>query len=121
LATALADASRRYSQAVIERERSIERSVEESSQELERWLSDSKETLGQRLVHRERLVKLAEAILQLPEDQRLAVELRHLHGLPVAEIGRRMSRSVAAVGGLLQRGLKGLCSMLDESSRNVHE
>jgi DNA-directed RNA polymerase specialized sigma24 family protein len=42
------------------------------------------------------------------------VELHHLKGLPVAEVGRLMERSSRAVAGLLLRGLKRLRGLLNE-------
>jgi RNA polymerase sigma-70 factor (ECF subfamily) len=115
LVHALADAARKYGQGIIGRERSLEVSLEESSQRLEQWLADSQPSPGQGLDRHERLLRLAEALTHLPEEQRRTVELRHLHGLPVAEISRQMGRSTAAVAGLLQRGLRALRGMLEDS------
>ena len=69
-------------------------------------------------MRRKRLARAHGPEIQIgfPADQRQAVELRHLQGLAVLEIGQRMGRSTAAVGGLLQRGLKSLRGMLDDSS-----
>jgi DNA-directed RNA polymerase specialized sigma24 family protein len=50
----------------------------------------------------------------LPEDQRRALELRHLRGLSMAEIAEQMQRRTPSVGGLLQRGLKGLRQAMNE-------
>ena len=116
LAHVLADAARKYGQGVLGRERSLEASLEESSHRLERWLEDSDATPGQGVDRQEQLLRLADALARLPEDQRRAVELRHLQGLAVAEIGQLLGRSTAAVGGLLQRGLRALRGMLDDSS-----
>jgi RNA polymerase sigma-70 factor (ECF subfamily) len=116
LANALADAARKYGQGVLGRERSLEVSLEESSRRLERWLEDSQPSPGQGMDRHEQLLRLADALARLPEDQRQAVELRHLQGLSVAEIGQQIGRSTAAVGGLLQRGLRALRGMLDDSS-----
>jgi RNA polymerase sigma-70 factor, ECF subfamily len=52
--------------------------------------------------------------LQLPEDQREAVELRHLPGCAVAEVAERLGKSQAAIAGLLFRGLKQLRGILQE-------
>ena len=50
--------------------------------------------------------------MQLPDDQRRAVELHHLQGLPSAEIAVRLGRTEIAVAGLLRRGLKKLRQMI---------
>jgi RNA polymerase sigma-70 factor (ECF subfamily) len=55
---------------------------------------------------------LAGALLHLPDDQRRAVELHHLQGLSLAEVGRHLGRSREAVAGLVFRGLKSLRSLL---------
>ena len=54
------------------------------------------------------------AMAQLPEDQRLAVELHHLRGRPVAEVAREVDRSEGAAGALLARGLKKLRALLKD-------
>jgi RNA polymerase sigma-70 factor (ECF subfamily) len=115
LAHALADAARKYGQGVLGRERSLEASLEESSHRIEQWLQDSSATPGQEVDRQEQLLRLADALARLPDDQRRAVELRHLQGLSVAKIGELMGRSTAAIGGLLQRGLRALRGMLDEA------
>jgi RNA polymerase sigma-70 factor (ECF subfamily) len=116
LAHALADAARKYGHGVLGRERSLDASLDESSRRLERWLEDSHSSPGQGMDRQEQLLRLAEALARLPEDQRRAVELRHLQGLSVAEIGQHMGRNTAAVGGLLQRGLRALRKILNDSS-----
>ena len=72
------------------------------------------------MIRHEQLIRLADALGQLPDDQRQAVEMRHLQGLATAEIAERMKRSVAAIGGLLQRGLRALRVSLDESRRALN-
>ena len=65
---------------------------------------------------REQAVLLAEALAQLPEDQRLAVELRHLKGCKVAEVAQEMNRSKEAVAKLLLRGVARLRELLSEQT-----
>jgi RNA polymerase sigma-70 factor (ECF subfamily) len=60
------------------------------------------------------LLRLAAALNQLPDEQRRAVELRHLHGRPLAEVGEELGRSKRAVAGLLFRGLKRLLTLLQQ-------
>lgn len=52
---------------------------------------------------------------QLPDDQRTAVELKHLRGKTVSEISAEMDRSETAIGGLLRRGVKRLRELLVEA------
>jgi RNA polymerase sigma-70 factor (ECF subfamily) len=63
------------------RSRSLERALEASARRLERCLAADESSPSRRLMRQERLLELAEAMAQLPEDQRTALELRYLHGL----------------------------------------
>jgi RNA polymerase sigma-70 factor (ECF subfamily) len=116
LANTLTDALRRFTAAVrdVHQERSLEAAVEESSALLERWLASERSSPAEKVLRQEQLLRLAEALAQLPEDQRQAVELMHLRGLPVKAVAEQMGRTAAAVGGLLRRGLKNLREQLAE-------
>ena len=95
-------------------EQSLEQALEASSARLEAWLAREDSTPGRKVVHKEQLSRLAEALLELPDEQCRAIELHHLHGLSLAEVGRRLDRSREAVAGLVFRGLKKLRSLLAE-------
>jgi RNA polymerase sigma-70 factor (ECF subfamily) len=116
LANNLTDEIRRLGPRATERvqEPSLEQALEASSARLEVWLAREESTPGRRAVHREQLSRLAEALLQLPDSQRQAVELHHLQGLSLAEVGRCLGRSREAVAGLVFRGLKTLRALLGE-------
>src|SRR5262249_4747262 len=112
LANALTDAVRK-----LDREQARGRTIgalEESSSRLEAWLADQRPTPGEQATRQEQLLRLADGLARLPEDQRPALELRHLQGWTVPRISQRMQRSTAAVAGLLRRGLKKLREMLEE-------
>jgi len=115
LANTLTDAIRKFAPKAGVRERSLEVGLEQSSRRLEAILAADQTSPSQRVIRHEQLIRLADALAQLPDDQRQAVELRHLQGLATADISQRMNRSVAAIGGLLQRGLRALRASLDES------
>jgi RNA polymerase sigma-70 factor (ECF subfamily) len=72
-------------------------------------------------VRDEELRRLAEALAGLPEDQRQAVELHHLHGLPVEEVAAALGRSESAAGGLLRRGLRRLRELMREPTGDNHD
>jgi RNA polymerase sigma-70 factor (ECF subfamily) len=93
-------------------QQSLEQALEASSARLEAWLAREESTPGRGAVHREQLSLLAEALLELSDDQRVAVELHHLQGLSLADVGQHLGRSRVAVAGLVFRGLKNLRTLL---------
>jgi RNA polymerase sigma-70 factor (ECF subfamily) len=62
------------------------------------------------------VLRLAQALGRLPEDQRRAVELHHLKGCPVAEVAQQLGRGTRAIAGLLLRGMKRLRQLLNEET-----
>ena len=124
LASQLAAAVRRYLDAGKRdagRERSLHAALEDSSARLEALLAADQTSPSERAVRHEELRRLAAALAELPEDQRRAVELHHLDGLGVEEVARELSRSEAAVGGLLRRGLKRLRELMREPKEDGHD
>jgi RNA polymerase sigma-70 factor (ECF subfamily) len=116
LACNLADEVRKLGTAMrdVSRERPLEHGVEESSDRLEAWLATDQPSPSEQAQRNEQLLQLAHALAQLPEDQRLAIELHHLRGQPVAEVARELERSEGAAGALLVRGLKKLRTLLQD-------
>jgi RNA polymerase sigma-70 factor, ECF subfamily len=112
LAHHLADMARKHARRLRGRDRSLEEAPEESSLRLEQWLASNSTSVEDRAIRHEQLLGLAEALASLPEDQRTALELKHLRDVPVSEISRMMGKSPAAVASLLYRGLKTLRDLL---------
>jgi RNA polymerase sigma-70 factor (ECF subfamily) len=117
LANNLTDEVRKFNAAArdVRRERSLEAALNESSSRLESWLAASQSSPSHRAVRHEQSLLLADALAQLPEDQRLAVELHHLQGLPLTDVAERMGRSKGAVAQLLFRGLRKLRELMPGS------
>jgi RNA polymerase sigma-70 factor (ECF subfamily) len=115
LATAMAGAARHFGAAArdVTRERSLVAVLEESSSRLEALLAADQASPGQQAQQHERLSRLARALARLPEDQRRAIELHHLQGYPVRDVGTLLGRGDRAVAGLLFRGLTRLRVLLD--------
>jgi RNA polymerase sigma-70 factor (ECF subfamily) len=97
--------------------RSLETAIEQSSARLEAFLAADQTSPSGRVERQERVLRLADALAALPDDQRRAVELKHLQGLALVEVARRMGRTVSAVAGLLQRGLRALREDLGEARK----
>lgn len=110
LANTLAEKLRAYGrqQRDVTLERSLAAQVEHSSARLEAWLADKEPSPSERCVRQEMLVRLAAGLGGLPDDQRVAVELRHLHGLGIADIAQALGKTEAAVAGLIRRGVQHL-------------
>ncbi len=117
LANNLRDEVRKLSTAArdVDRERSLEAALEASSAQLGVWLAANQSSPSQQAIRQEELIALAEALARLPEDQRQAVELHHLKGLPLADVAWQLGRSKGAVAALLFRGLKKLRELLTHS------
>jgi RNA polymerase sigma-70 factor, ECF subfamily len=110
LANSVADAIRGLARARrdIGRELPLDLGVDESFSRVDGWLAAVQSSPSQQAVRCEELLQLADALTTLPPMQREAIVLHHLQGLPLAEVGRQLDRSPAAVAGLLHRGLKHL-------------
>ncbi len=120
LANTLAATLRAFNTAAREasRERSLETELERSSARLEGLLAADQSSPSEGAVRGEELLRLAAALGQLPDDQRLVVELHHLKGLTVAEVAAKIGRTRPAVVGLLFRGLKRLRELLAETTES---
>jgi RNA polymerase sigma-70 factor (ECF subfamily) len=114
LANNLAMALRRFGRQGGDRVRSLEFAMERSSARLEAWLTAGDPAPEHRAVAVERLTQLASALDHLPDDQRSAVEMRHLRGLSVDEVAKRLDRTTASVAGLLRRGVQALRERMKE-------
>ena len=117
LANHLADEVRKFGQnrAQVNLECSLEAELQQSSARLETWLAGDASSPSQQAVRQEELLQLAEALAALPDDQRRAIELHHLIGFTVAEVGQELGRTRAAVAGLLRRALSSLRARLEEN------
>jgi RNA polymerase sigma-70 factor (ECF subfamily) len=95
------------------RERSIDDS--QGGRPLKQDLDANVSSPSQKAIRGEDAERLAQALAALPDDQREAVQLRHLEGWPLADIAARLGRSPAATAGLIKRGMKTLRRQLHSS------
>lgn len=112
----LNDALRHHHRAKrdISRQQPLEVSVEESVRRAHSWLEAQQSSPSQCVTRQEELLRLADALTQLPEAQRDAVVLRHLQGKSLAQVASELDRTETAAAGLVYRGLKKLHEILDE-------
>jgi RNA polymerase sigma-70 factor (ECF subfamily) len=95
-------------------ERPLADAARASSGRLEEWLAADVSSPSMAAARGERDFVVAEALNALPEAQREALILQHWHGWSLAEIGRHLGRTPAAVAGLIKRGLQTLRERLHE-------
>jgi RNA polymerase sigma-70 factor (ECF subfamily) len=112
LANAVRDAGRERRD--VGRERSLGAALGESASRLDAWLAAEQSSPSQQADRHERALRPADALAALPENQREAIVLRHWHGWSLADIGRELNCTTAAVTDLLHRGLKNLRKQLQD-------
>jgi RNA polymerase sigma-70 factor (ECF subfamily) len=59
--------------------------------------------------------------LDLPDDQREAIEMHHLQGMPLAQVADAMGRSKPSVAGLIFRGVTAVRKRLEATDGDDHE
>lgn len=89
--------------------------LDNTSGVLQRGLMAADSTPSRQAANREALILLANALEQLPDDYRQVIMLRHLEGLPFADVAERMNRTVASVQNLWVRALKRMKQSVGES------
>jgi RNA polymerase sigma-70 factor (subfamily 1) len=97
----------------------IRDALEKSSMRLEAWLAAEHTSPRGKAQRQELLIRLADALGQLADEERTALELRYLcePALSLPEIAKQLNRPTAkAVAGLLARALKKLRATLSDES-----
>jgi len=92
----------------------LEQSIETSSIRLGGLLRGDDPSPSQNAILNERAVMVAEAIMQLSDDQRSVIVRHYLGGESVETTALAMSRSIPSVAGLLHRALKNLRTILGD-------
>ncbi|HWE39398.1 MAG TPA: sigma-70 family RNA polymerase sigma factor [Isosphaeraceae bacterium] len=110
LASTLADAVKHYERDKrdVKLERSLEADLDRSATGLGAWLAADQTSPSQRAERNEELLRLIEALADLPPAMREVVTLKHCQGWTLRQIADRIGRSVPAVASLLRRGLEEL-------------
>jgi RNA polymerase sigma-70 factor (ECF subfamily) len=117
LASKLVDLARRYLGAArrdVRLERQLADDLDGSSRALGAALVTPASSPSERAGQRERAVLLADAIKSLPADYGEVIILRHLEGLPLADVAERMGRTIDSVKKLWVRGIARLRQALAE-------
>jgi RNA polymerase sigma-70 factor (ECF subfamily) len=114
LANNIRDAIRRVRRQKrdVYREQSLDAALEQSSARLGACLAATQSSPSNQAVRSEELLRLSDALLELPEAQRDAVVLHHLQGWTLAEVATHLGRTDAAIAGLLHRGLRKLRELM---------
>jgi RNA polymerase sigma-70 factor, ECF subfamily len=110
LARTLADAVKHYERDKrdVALERSLEADLDHSASGFAAWLATDQTSPSSRAERNEELLRMVEALAELPESMREVVVLKHCQGWTLTQVAERIGRSVPAVASLLRRGLEGL-------------
>jgi RNA polymerase sigma-70 factor (ECF subfamily) len=116
LANCLARAARDFHSLKrdVSRERSLQSAIDGSSGALEAWLAARESSPSEKAMRQEKLLRLSEALTELPGDQQEVVVLHHCQGWTISRVAQHMDRSFASVAGLLRRALGRLRETLQD-------
>ena len=117
LAHTLADTVRHYhrDRRDVDLEHSLEADLDRSSSGLAGWVAAAQTSPSQAAARNEELLRLADALADLPEPLREVVILKHFRGQTLQQIADHLGKSVPAVASFLRRGLKELRHRLQPS------
>jgi len=120
LARTMADTARDYLRARrdVSLERSLEDGLSRSSLALAGFVAAAGPSPSEHAAATELHLRLADALIELPEAMREAVVLKHCQGWTLQQIAAHLGRTPAAVASLLRRGLHRLRGLLSEGDRH---
>jgi len=85
------------------------------------WHANANESSVSNSIFRgEAALQLAYALDQLPDEQRIAVELRYLGQQPLKAVAEYMDRTTGAVAGLIRRGVEQLKQIVPPEFREIN-
>ena len=110
LASTLADAVKHFARDKrdVDLERSLQAELDRSASGFAAWLAADQTSPSGRAERNEELLRMVEALAELPNLMREVVVLKHCQGWTLPQIADRIGRSVPAVASLLRRGLEEL-------------
>jgi RNA polymerase sigma-70 factor (ECF subfamily) len=92
----------------VDLEHALEADLDRSSSGLAGWLAADHTSPSEAAARNEELLRLADALAELPEPLREVVILKHCRGLTLREIAGQLGKSRPTVASLLRRGLEAL-------------
>ena len=95
-------------------QQSIHASLDQSALRLEAMLADQRPQVESQASLQEDLIRLADALVQLPPDYRDVIVMRHFEDVSFAEIATRMNRSSGATRMLWLRAISQLKQLMKE-------
>jgi RNA polymerase sigma-70 factor (subfamily 1) len=98
----------------IDRERAIEQSMETSASRVNELLVSQQSSPSHHAIRAEEELRLAKAMGCLPAAQREAIELHHLRGLTLEDVGQGMKRNKGGVAALIYCGTTRLRELLSK-------
>jgi len=98
----------------VSREQSLEKSLDQSASRLNEWLVENASSPSQKASRNEQQIRLVKALHCLNAPQREAIELHHLKGMRLEDVGKRMNRTKGGVAALIFRGTARLRELLGQ-------